>query len=288
MENGLMSAEAMQTAAGFVQQLAGDLNKGDLELPMFPDSVIRIQQAFQVEDVNIDEVIRIISSDPSLAARVLELSNSAAIRGASEISEVRQAVIRMGNKLVQSSVVAYAIRQAERNEGISDDSRKVLKEIWEESVELAARCYVIAKKFTRLNADEALLTGLLSVLGRLYIFLKSQDYGAMDYAELEAILADWHPSISKAIAESWDMSDDLVNALESQLDTDPPVQESATLTEVLSAARLILSHSKSGEPLACSEYPLLQRLGIADHDEPAVTLDEHAEAIDEIRQGLRG
>ena len=160
-----MSAEAIQTAAGFVQQLAGDLNKGNLELPMFPDSVIRIQQALQAEEADIDEIIRIISSDPALAARVLQLSNSAAIRATSEIVDVRQAVIRIGNKLVQSSVVAFALRQAERNEGLSEESRTALKEIWGESVELAARCYVIAKKFTKLNADEALLTGLLSVLG---------------------------------------------------------------------------------------------------------------------------
>jgi len=283
-----MSAEAMQTAAGFVQQLAGDLNKGDLELPMFPDSVIRIQQAFQVEEVDVDEIIRIISSDPALAARVLELSNSAALRAAAEISDVRQAVIRMGDKLVQSSVIAFALRQAERNEGLSDESRKALKEIWEESVELAARCYVIAKKFTKLSADEALLTGLLSVIGRLYIFLKAQEHGVVDYSELEAIVADWHPAISKAIAESWDMSEELVNALETQLDTDPPLRESASLAEVLSAARLILHHSVSGEPLVASEYPLLQRLGIANHDEDAVTLDGYADAIDEIRQGLRG
>ncbi len=283
-----MSAEAMQTAAGFVQQLAGDLNKGDLELPMFPDSVIRIQQAFQVEEVDVDEIIRIISSDPALAARVLELSNSAALRAAAEISDVRQAVIRMGDKLVQSSVIAFALRQAERNEGLSEESRKALKEIWEESVELAARCYVIAKKFTKLSADEALLTGLLSVIGRLYIFLKAQEHGVVDYSELEAIVADWHPAISKAIAESWDMSEELVNALETQLDTDPPLRESASLAEVLSAARLILHHSVSGEPLVASEYPLLQRLGIANHDEDAVTLDGYADAIDEIRQGLRG
>ena len=283
-----MSAEAMQTAAGFVQQLAGDLNKGNLELPMFPDSVVRIQQAFQVEEVDIDEIIRIISSDPALAARVLQLSNSAAIRATSEIADVRQAVIRMGNKLVQSSVVAFALRQAERNEGLSAASRTALKEIWEESVELAARCYVIAKKFTKLNADEALLTGLLSVIGRLYIFLKSQEYGAIDYAELETILADWHPAISKAIAESWDMSEELVNALETQLDTDPPLRESASLAEVLSAARLILQYNTSGNPLDASEYPLLQRLGIAGYNESSVTLDDYAEAIDEICQGLRG
>lgn len=283
-----MSAEAMQTAAGFVQQLAGDLNKDNLELPMFPDSVVRIQQAFQVEEVDIAEIVRIISSDPALAARVLQLANSAAMGGTVEISDVRQAVVRLGNKLVQSSAVAFALRQAERNEGLSRESRAVLKAIWEESVELAARCYVIARQYTKINANEALLTGLLSVIGRLYIFLKSEEYGAMDYAELEVILADWHPAIAKAIAESWDMSDELVNALESQLDTDPPLQESASLAEVLSAARLIFHYNTSGDPLDAGEYPLLQRLGIAAHNETSVTLDDHAETIEKICKGLRG
>ncbi len=282
-----MTAEAMQTAAGFVQELAGDLNRGDLELPAFPDSVVRIQRAFGVDEVDVDEIVRIISSDPAIAARVLQLSNSTALRGAAEIKEVRQAVIRLGHKLVQSSVVAFALSQAQKHEGLSKSSQEVLKSIWEESVELAALSHVIAKNYTRLNADEALLTGLLSVLGRLYIFLKSEEFGTMDYADLEPILAVWHPAISKAIAESWDMSEELVNALETQLENDPALQENATLAEVLSAARLIHEHSSGGEPLIGSEYPLLIRLGIANNDDTPVTLDEHAEAIAAIRQSFR-
>ena len=283
-----MSLQAMQTAAEFVQKLAGDLNRDELELPMFPDSVIRIQQVFRAEEVDIDDVVRIISSDPALAARILQLSNSAVSRGVNEIVQVRQAVIRIGHKLVQSSAIAFAIRQAEQSEGLSEEARTALKDIWAESIELAARCYVIAKKYTKLNADEALLTGLLSVLGRLYIFMKSEDYEALTYSELESVLADWHPAICKAIAESWNMSDELVNALETQLDTNPELKEAASLAEVLSAAKLLLQYSKSGEPLAAAEYPLLQRLGIADHGEESVTLDAHAEAIDEVRQGLGG
>ncbi len=283
-----MSANAMQTAAGFVQELAKDLNVGNLELPMFPDSVVRIQQAFQAEDVNIDDVIQIISSDPALAARVLQLSNSATLRAAAEISDVRQAVIRMGNKLVQSSVVAFAIRQIQQNETLTDSSRVALKEIWDESVELAARCHLIAKRYTKLSADEALLTGLLSVIGRLYIYMKSRDYGDIEYAELQTILADWHPAISKAIAEDWGMSEELVNALETQLDPDPPLRESASLAEVLSVAIIFLRHESSDTPLDAAEFPLLQRLGIASHKEGPVSLDEHEEEIEGIRQGLRG
>ncbi len=283
-----MSAEAMQTAASFVQELAGDLNKGDLELPMFSGTAVRIQRAFQVEEVDIDEIVRLISSDPAIAARVLELANSAAIRGARQITDLRQAVIRMGNKLVQSSVMTFALRQVERNDGLSETSKTKLRAIWVESVELAARCYVIAKEFTKLNANEALLTGLLSVVGRLYILLKSQERGIEDDAELEQVLADWHPAISKAIGESWNMSDALVNALELQLETDPPLQENATLAEVMCAARLILEHKGADQQLLASDYPLLQRLGIADHGDSSVTLADHAEALNNIRQGLIG
>lgn len=283
-----MSANALKTAAGFVQQLANDLNNDNLELPMFPDSVIRIQQVFREDEADIDEVVRIIGSDAALAARILQLANSAALRGVSEITEIRQAVIRIGNKLVQSSAVAFAIRQAERSEGLSDELRMALKNLWTQSTELASRCYVIAKKFTKLNADEALLTGLLSVVGRLYIFTKAQEHEDLDYAELDMVLAEWHPAISKAIAESWNMSEDLVHALETQLDSNPELQETASLAEVLSAARLLLAHEKSGVPLVASKYPLIQRLGIANHDDSTVTLDEHREEINAIRQGLTG
>lgn len=283
-----MSAEALPTAAGFVQQLALDLNQGDIELPMFPNSVIRIQQAFQSDDTDMDDIIQIISSDPALAARVLQLSNSAALRGVDEIVDVRQAVVRMGRDLLRSSAVAYALKQAEKNEELSADSKAALKEIWEESVELAAICHVITKKYTKLRADEALLAGLLSVLGRLYILVKSQEYGDIGFAELEQILAEWHPAICKAIAESWGMSDELISALESQLEPDPELQEAATLTEVLVAAKLIFGHKSSDTPLDGSEYPLLQRLGLAGADEPIVTLDAHSDDIASVRQGLVG
>ena len=282
-----MSAEAMQTAAGFVEQLAGDLNKGDLELPMFSGTAVRIQRAFQVDEVDVDEIVRLISSDPAIAARVLELANSAAVRGNRQITDLRQAVIRMGDKLVQSSVMTFALRQVERNDGLSESSRTKLRAIWVESIELAARSYVIAKEYTKLNANEALLAGLLSVVGRLYILLKSQECGVEDDAELEQILADWHPTIAKAIGESWNMSDALITALELQLESDPPLHEEATLAEVLCAARLVLQYEGADQSPDAGEYPLLQRLGIAYHGDTAGPLADHAQALDDIRQGLR-
>lgn len=275
------------TAADLVQQLARDLTNGDLELPTFPEAVVRIQRALQATDVQITEIVRIVSSDPALAARILKLANSAALRTTTkEIVDVRKAVIHMGFKLVQSTSVAFALRQMERSEGLSAAAQAELKAIWTESVELAALCYVIAQKYTKLNAEEALLAGLLSVLGRLYIFMKWQEYGDVGWEELGAILNEWHPAIAKAIAETWGMSDELAIALESQLESDLPVQEKATLAEVLAASRLIYQHQRASQPLDGALYPLLQRLGVAGAGDESVGLEAHAEQLAGIRNAL--
>jgi len=278
---------APATAADFVQMLARDLTNNDLELPTFPDAVVRIQQAFQKDDTSASEIVRIISSDPALAARVIKIANSAAVRtSANEITDVRKAVVQMGFKLVQSSAISFALRQIERNDNLSNDARAVLKEIWTESVELAARNYVIAKHYTKLNAEEAMLAGLLSVLGRLYIFMKSIEYPDMSYSELDEILKEWHPVIAKAIAETWGMSEGLAHALENQLHVEIPVEENATIAEVLIAARLIYQHEMAKEPLDGSLFPILQRLGICSAEESEVSLEEHQTQIDNMRNAL--
>ena len=282
-----MSAAAPVTAADFVQMLARDLTNNDLELPTFPEAVVRIQQAFQRDNVTANEIVRIISSDPALAARILKTANSAAVRtSANEITDVRKAVVQMGFKLLQSSAISFALRQLERNEGLSEDARAALKDIWKESVELAARSFVIAKNYTKINAEEAMLAGLLSVLGRLYIFMKSIEYPDISYSELDEILREWHPAIAKAIAETWNMSDELANALENQLHTDLPVEEKATTAEVLIAARLIYQHDLAGEPLDGTLFPILQRLGICAADDTEASLEEHEPQIDSIRNAL--
>lgn len=284
----MVAVTAQQTAADLAQQLAKDLNNRDLELPTFPEAVVRIQRALQSPDVEISKIVRIVSSDPALAARILQLANSAGLQPATKkIVDVRKAVIHMGFKLVQSSAVSFALRQMERSEDLSAGAKTELKAIWTESVELAALCFVIAQHYTKLNPEEALLTGLLSVLGRLYVFMKWQEYGDVGWDELAAILNTWHPSIAKAIAETWGMSAELAHALEVQLEPDLEVQETATLAEVLAASRLIHQHSVAQRQLDATLYPLLQRLGIAGATDENVTLEEHADQIAAIRNALR-
>ena len=163
-----MSAISQTAGMRFTQRLALDLNRKNLELPAFPDSVIRIQQALKDENKGVDDLVDILSSDAAVAAKLLQTANSAALNASgNEITSLRMAIVRMGQKMVSSVSVAFAMQQLQRNDSYSPEQREVLAGIWKTSVDVASISQAIAKRLTRLNADEALLAGLLHVLGHL-------------------------------------------------------------------------------------------------------------------------
>ena len=83
------------------------------------------------------------------------------------------------------------------------------------------------------------------------------------------------------------MSEELAKAVESQLETSPPpLEATATLTEVLITARILTQHEKAGEPLDAALYPVLQRLGVAGAGDKDFKFTEHAEQISNIRNAL--
>ena len=290
-----MAANIQATALTFVTQLAEDLEDKRLELPAFPDAVIRVQLALQSDDNSVADIVQILSSEPALAARLLQLANTAQIRRAdSEISDLHKAVSRMGYAMVRSIAISFAMRQMARNDGYSATAKAELKTAWTEATQIAPVCYVLAKHHTRTNPDEALLTGLLHVIGRLYIVMRFESMDAVSAEDLAAVVGDWHTSIGKAIAESWGLPDALALAIEQQNDYDVKFTGPISLSEVLIAAKLI----NNGQPSdACSDpsaegsepLPVLERLGMVQADaSETMGMSPYIEEIERVRATLAG
>ena len=55
----------------FLQKLVNDMYE-DLELPGFPDVVVRLQQTLADEKSNARDIVRLVSSDPALSAKLLQ------------------------------------------------------------------------------------------------------------------------------------------------------------------------------------------------------------------------
>jgi HD-like signal output (HDOD) protein len=272
-----MSSTAHAVGFSFVERLAQDLRDERLELPAFPEAVLRIQRALQSPDTSTDDIVRILSSEPALAARLLRMANSAEFRRADQnVTDLRKAVARMGFNMVRSVAVAFAMRQLRRKDSYSPAAQGELEQAWEESLEAAAHCFVITKRFTRLNPDQGLLVGLLHVLGRLYIIMRSKDMPELSDGELSSVIDGWHATIGKAILETWGLPESLQHAVEHQNEFDVQQEGDVSLTDVLIAARLLAKGEQDG-----ANCPALQRLGIT-----AEGLAQYAEERAEVRTSL--
>src|ERR1700755_2500630 len=104
-------------AFAFVQSLAAELSRGKVELPSFPDIALRVRKVLSDDDVSQDMVVRVVGSEPALAARVMQIANSAALNFSGKpITELRSAIARMGFNMVRSAAIAFAMSQLKKQE----------------------------------------------------------------------------------------------------------------------------------------------------------------------------
>src|SRR5262245_55877431 len=105
-------------AFAFVQALAAELSTGKVELPSFPDIAMRVRQVLADEGVSPEKVVRVVGSEPALAARLLQLANSAALNFSGKaVTDLRTAVNRMGFNMVRSAAIAFAMSQLKKEIG---------------------------------------------------------------------------------------------------------------------------------------------------------------------------
>ncbi len=269
-----MSSAAQAAGFKFVERLAQDLRDERLELPAFPEAVLRIQRVLQSPDTSTDDVVRILSSEPALAARLLRIANSVEFRRMDqEITDLRKAVSRMGFNMVRSVSVAFAMRQLRRKDSYSPAVRSQLEVIWRESLEIAAACFVIAKRFTKVNPDQALLTGLLHVLGRLYIVMRGEDMEELSEADMLEVISSWDAAVCKAILESWGLPEAMQTAVEHQNEFDIELDGPVALTDILITAKVL-----AGDQTDKHDCPALRRVGI-DADKADTVMEEYADEL---------
>ena len=145
-------------ARALVDSLTGELASEKIDLPSFPDVAMRVRKALTNEDVGIEDAVLIVSAEPALSARLMQLANSATLNpGGKRLNNLLAAMTRIGLNMACSVTIAFAMSQLRRAETYRGIELRLGK-LWHEAAHLAAVSRVIARRFTSLNADTALLT----------------------------------------------------------------------------------------------------------------------------------
>jgi HD-like signal output (HDOD) protein len=231
-----------------VQALATELSSGKVNLPGFPDIVARVQHVLADEDVSTDKVVKVLGTEPVLAGQLMSVANSAALNPSGKsITDLRTAVARVGLNTVRTATIAYAVKLLRVGAELKSIAGP-LNELWQRNVLVASISYVLARKRTQVNADTALLTGLLHGVGRLYIMTRAVRHPALfaNPSTYQLIERDWHLSIATALLENWGVPPEIVSAVRDSEDYAREPRGAASLTDVLVAANMIVVHH--GQP----------------------------------------
>jgi HD-like signal output (HDOD) protein len=236
--------ESADAPFAFVQALASELSSGKVELPGFPDIVARVQHVLADENVSTDKVVKVLGTEPVLAGQLLSVANSAALNPSGKaITDLRNAVARVGLNTVRTATIAYAVRLLRAGAELKPIASQ-LNDLWQRNVMVASLAYVLARKRTKLNADTALLAGLLHGVGRLYILTRAVRHPALfaNPSSYQMIERDWHLSIATALLENWGIAPEIVAAVHDCEDYAREPRGAACLTDVLVAANIIVIH----------------------------------------------
>ena len=223
-----------------------------------------------------------MGSEPALAGRLLRIANSASLnRSGRTVSDLRTAISRLGYNMVRSASMSFSMAQIRKSNKLAGLEHH-LNDLWERSTMVAAFAYVLARNCSKVNPDEAMLTGMMHGIGKLYVLTRVIDHPELFASNtmLNQIIGEWHASIGKAILENWDFSEAMAQAVGEQTDFTRTEDGPPDLSDVIAVSILMASHTADvpGLELVLADIGAAQRLGL----NGAKTLEVMSESAAEV------
>ncbi len=254
----------MELEQKILGMLETKIKTNQLVLPSMPDVFLQVKKVVDDPDSNISNIAKVMTRDPSLAARVLKVANNALYRGNQEISSLQLAVSRMGLQLVKTLVTSHAITQ------MFNQPKGLLKPFFNElnkhSTEVSAHAYAIAVRYTKLNPDEALLAGLVHNIGYLPMAKCIETFPEVENEPglLIEVMGKVHTQVGEMILKSWSFPQHIIDASVNYVDQFRKGAEQVDLTDIVIIAGL---NTFRGTEHPCtlpdwSQYPAFQKIGI--------------------------
>lgn len=270
------------------QSIIDDLENDRLPLPTLPEVALRVRETADDENASITDVAKIIETDASLSARIVQVGNSALYRGVSPAETVHAAAMRMGLNTVRSLATSLVMKQLFQATHPVVDT--FLRKAWKQSTDVAAVSAVIAKGVPGLDADSALLAGLTHSIGLAPILVKAEGDAALlnDPQRLESLLLELYPLIGTQILINWGFSPALVKVPAEHLNIAWNGDNGqADYVDVVQVA-LLQTLDDDRHPLARidpGELTSIDRLGLRDSFEE-INLSGGVDEVEEIKGAI--
>lgn len=185
----------------------------EIHFPSLPAIATQILNMIRSDEVEMADLVQVISVDPALTAKMLKVANSSLFGYPSEITTVRRAISVLGTNTIKSIALSFVLADSLNKKQTFLD----IDQFWRRSVTAAVAAEMLSKHLKRRDED-IFLMGLLQNLGLLVAILtKGEEYSTLllnekdyqhDLTELEQELYGFdHQQIGAALMKSWNLPD---------------------------------------------------------------------------------
>jgi HD-like signal output (HDOD) protein len=209
-EGGGWSGEELDAA------MSNLVERGALELPPYPAVAFKIEQLVTGGDFGLDDLARLVGSDPAMAADVLRCANTAAFARGAPVASVPQAVARIGAAELWRIVLTSALGAR----ALAGGPLAVLRRrAWHDSVAAGVLGRELARP-RRVPPDEAFACGLLHDFGKVLAIecLERLGRGTRPPPRLPArfwtaVVEQHHLRLGGILAERWGLPELIAEAM---------------------------------------------------------------------------
>ncbi len=191
------------------------------KMPALSTTVCKVMEVCSRTDVSPNELHKVISLDPVLAAQVLKLANSAYYSFVEEVTSLVRAITWLGINTVKNMALSMAIietiNKVKKNEALPVNS------FWRHSIAVGVSAKILGREIgglSQLELDELFIAGLTHDLGKIPFGVEyirplrfaQREQLPLIVAERELLGMD-HQEIGLLIAEKWRLNSRIRNCI---------------------------------------------------------------------------
>lgn len=267
-------------------------------LPAPPRALAAILEAASDPDLELTQLGRVVSRDPSFAGLILQVSNTARHRGnrTTPITHLHQATMRLGVRAVRNYALCHAARSCVSLRKLGEFD---LDQFWEDSVRRAVAAELLAEVVEHnVDPNGAFTVGLLMELGVIALIVRAPHHAdawtrvchaepaARMEAERELFGVD-HTEVNRGLASDWQLPDEIARPMTHHHAPADAPPEHFVLSAIAGAAEalamVLASTDKRAALMRARQH--LESLGVgADRLEPLV--EQLGERVSEVGNSM--
>lgn len=261
-------------------------------LPTLPAILIKLLAACDNEDTPMAEIAAIISKDPVISVKVLQLVNSAYYSFRYSFTSIEQAVVYLGGNTVKNLAVTISVHQVFGLKSLVGQKKFNIKVFWYHSLLCATLARRLAQKMGYGNIEEAYLTGLLHDIGKLVlvatfprehqtILAETKDRQNTLWAENQ-LLGVTHGETGGWLMERWRLDSMLADAIRYHHEPPEKIKEAFPLVRIIYTANLLCRK----DDVSAQKYADVDLLTGLDHAAIEEIVEGAEEEVEEIAFNL--